>query len=84
MDITPDLLREELEIYEQGKSAWLGEGRGGRWVLIMGQEVVGFFATSREAYLIGIERGKSRPFFTREIGERDRVAVVSRVPMRDM
>lgn len=57
----------ELSVYESNKSQWL-EKHEGQYVLIKGEEVVGFFDGEFDAARIGFDRfGYDTPILVRQI-----------------
>lgn len=66
-------LATELSIFESNKSRWLEEHEG-EYVLIKGEEVVGFFEGEFDAARIGFERfGDNVPILVRQITSFDPV-----------
>jgi hypothetical protein len=59
-------LRREQAVYEAHLRRWLGE-HGGEHVLVMGDEVVGFFATRDEALAAGYARFGVVPLFVKQV-----------------
>jgi hypothetical protein len=76
-------LAVEWEFYRREVGQFLAEGREGQWVLIKGEEILGFFET-REA---GADAGYKRflippqPFLVHQIQTRERLLRVSRMWM---
>ncbi len=64
-------LADEWNLYRRQVGRWLGEGRGGRHVLITGQDVLGFFDTFESAYEAGLRRFLGKPFFVHAIREEE-------------
>jgi hypothetical protein len=50
------ILDLEIAEFERLLPGWLQEGRRGRWVVLKGREVAGFFSTFDEAYREGVKR----------------------------
>jgi hypothetical protein len=72
-------LEKELETYLAHRPAWLQEGRLGQWVLIHGDEVVGFYENFDATAQAGYERfGLNTPFMARQIAESEKVIQSSR------
>lgn len=76
-----DDFREESAEFESRRSAWLAEGKEGRWVVIRGRDVLGLFATAGAAWRAGIDACGGPGFMLRRITREDRPLVVSRVAL---
>jgi hypothetical protein len=48
-------LSSEYELYENKKSEWLGTHRN-EFVVVKGEDLLGFFANFHEAYSAGVEK----------------------------
>jgi len=59
-------LREEYIYYQQHKESFLTE-HPGTFVLIKGDEVVGFFDSEQAAYKVGLGRYGNEPFFIKRV-----------------
>jgi hypothetical protein len=72
-------LEKELETYLAHRPGWKKERRLGQWVLIHGDDVVGFFDSFDRAVQTGYERfGLDTAFMAREIAKTERVIQSSR------
>jgi hypothetical protein len=61
-------LERELETYEQQLAGWLASGKEGRWVVIHGSDVLGFYATLDDAASAAYKHfGLSELFMVREV-----------------
>jgi len=69
-------LSAELEYYESHKEEWLSSSRG-RYVVIKGHTVLGFFDAFEAAYRAGaLEWGVDTDFLIRKVVEHEPVFVV--------
>jgi len=75
--------RRELATFEARKSDWIAAGYQGQWVAILGDDFVGFFENSRQAWNAGIDRWDRSGFMMREVLEQQRPIVVSHVCLHD-
>lgn len=58
----------EISLFEQHLQQWLDEGKEGQWVVINGDDILGFFAESADAYRAAVDRyGKGTRWFKRLI-----------------
>lgn len=62
----PPSLRREQAVYRAHLRRWLGEHEG-EYVLIKGDEVMGFFATRDEALAAGYARFGVVPLFVKQV-----------------
>jgi hypothetical protein len=61
-------LERELETYERCRLEWLAQGQSGRWVVIRGEEVVGFFDDMESAVTAAYDRfGPDELFMVRQV-----------------
>jgi hypothetical protein len=71
-------LEREMATYERKLPEFLREGREGKYVLIQGEEVLGFYDNLDQALTAGYERSLSEPFLAREIREQEKVLYFTR------
>ncbi len=72
-------LEKELQTYQRQRPGWVGAGRTGEWVVIHGEEVIGFYKSLDEALQAGYDRfGLDELFMARQIAEVDRPIHTSR------
>jgi hypothetical protein len=72
-------LEKELATYLRERPGWVSGGLVGQWVVIHGDEVVGFFPTLDAALQAGYDRfGLDELFMARQIAEVDRPIHTSR------
>src|SRR5687767_6915201 len=64
-----DVFFHEWNVYRRDVGRWLAEGQGGRYVLIKGQEVLGFHDTWDAARQTGLKRFLLEPFFVHAVRE---------------
>jgi len=67
-------LAQEARVFEQHVEEWR-QTYLGQFVLIKGQDVLGFFATLDKAFRAGTERFGLEPFFVKQIVPADTVDV---------
>jgi len=67
-----ETLSEEVALYESKRSEFLLDYEG-KFVLIKGSEVAGFFDDESEAYKVGLERFGNTPFLIRQVARQDAV-----------
>ncbi|HEX9005442.1 MAG TPA: hypothetical protein VGB07_36380 [Blastocatellia bacterium] len=60
------MLEKEREVYSQNFSEWLTQ-HSDKFVVIIGEEVIGFYNTIEEALSMGAQRVGLNPFLVREI-----------------
>lgn len=65
-------LEIELKFFEDHRAEWLNHHRG-KFALIKGQEIAGFFDSRESAFAIGATRWGNVPFLIKEVSEDDRV-----------
>jgi hypothetical protein len=71
-------LQKELETYEKQKPSLLGEGEG-KFVAILGDEVLGLWDTYEDALKAGFARcGPRTPFLVKQISGVDQIQFVTR------
>lgn len=70
----------ELQTYQKLLSTWLAEeGKQGKFVVILGQEILGFYETRTEALTEGYKKyGLEKPFFVQQIKPIQTVAFMTR------
>lgn len=72
----PTRLNAEIEFYERRKVKWLRSHRD-EFVVVKGNEVVGFFNNFHDAYFAGFERfGANVDFLVKRIAPQEPVFVV--------
>ena len=63
-------LEREVEIHEQRRAEWLAAGQDGRWVVIHGPDVLGFFDSLDAAAEAGYQQfGLSELFMVRQVSQ---------------
>lgn len=73
VNITKNVLTEELRLYSKEKKNFLKSYRG-QFVLIKGQKLVGSFTTEAEAYKVGVERFGNSPFLIKKVVQEEQKA----------
>ncbi len=70
----------ELQTYQKSLSTWLAEeGKQGKFVVILGEEVLGFYDTRNEALTEGYKKyGLEKSFFVQQIKPVQTVAFMTR------
>lgn len=69
-------LAVEIEFYERHKSEWLKKCRD-QFVVVKGEELLGFFIEFRDAYLAGVEKyGANTDFLVKPVVEQEQVISV--------
>ena len=69
-DLPPDhLFSREWAVYRRELPRWLAQGQEGRFVLIKGDDVIGFWDTWRETVDTGRKRFGMVPFMVHQILE---------------
>jgi hypothetical protein len=71
-------LTAEVAYFHRHRAEWIAEGRLGKWVVLKGEEVLGFFASFAEAYAAGSARFGPGPFLVKCVQEKDDVAIIKR------
>ena len=72
----PTRLGAEIELYEARKAEWLKDHRGD-FVVVKGNEIIGFFTNFHEAYYAGFEKfGANTDFLVKRIVPQEPVFVV--------
>lgn len=73
---TPTRLSAEIQLYEAHKSEWLQNHRD-EFVVVKGQDLLGFFANFHDAYRIGVENyGIDTDFLVKRVVPHEPVFVV--------
>jgi hypothetical protein len=62
------VLDSELKVYEANINKWKGEHRG-EYVVIRGQDVLGFFPSENDALSAGSGTYGLKPFLVRKVGQ---------------
>jgi hypothetical protein len=75
-------ISREWDFYRREAARLLAEGHEGQWVLIKGEEVLGFFDTRRQASDEGHKRFLLQGFLVHQIKTREPVSRVSCYPGR--
>ena len=66
-------LREELELFEQHRKEWV-RSNPGKYVVVIGNNVVGFYQDYRTAFIAGLSAaGLGRSFLLKQVLARDPV-----------
>ncbi len=71
-------VQEEFELFQANKDEWIKEHEG-RFVLIKGKQVVGFFDDEQHAIDEGLKRFPNTAFFVDEVAEKDDIRFVPRI-----
>jgi len=79
MEDARERFRRELATFEAGKSSWIEDGHLGKWVAVLGDDVVGFIETSRDAWWAGFKRWGKAGFLMRTVLEQQKPIVISHV-----
>jgi hypothetical protein len=66
-----DAIRAEIATYRRELPRLLAEGHAERFVLIKGDEVIGVWDTSDDAYQAGCQRFGTGPFLAQPVDQRD-------------
>jgi hypothetical protein len=64
-------LERELETYRRELPRLLGEGSAGKWVAVLGEDLLGVFPTMEGAFEAGLERFGDRSFLVKEVVEKE-------------
>lgn len=72
MTTAAETFKQELQVYDTNKAEWLN-ARAGKYVLIKGTEVFGFFDSLDEAVQSGFKKFGPVPFFTKQITKEDQI-----------
>jgi hypothetical protein len=76
-------LEQELQTYLRERPGWVAQGLAGQWVVIHGEEVVGFYPNLDAALDAGYDRfGLEELFMARQIAEVDQPIISSRRAVR--
>ena len=67
-----DILREELETYQQNKKKLVDESNG-KYVLIKGKSIIGVYESEKDALKEGITKFGNVPFLVKRIEEIEQV-----------
>jgi len=70
-----EALREELAFYETMKAQWL-LAHEGKFVLIKGKELLGFFDTQEQAYSEGLKRLGNTPFLIKQVVKEEPIQTI--------
>ena len=65
-------LKQEYVYYQANKAKLLKE-HSGRFVLVKGRGVIGFFGSGEEAYKVGLERFGNQPFLIKQITKEEEI-----------
>lgn len=71
--VPPGLLSEEWDFYRREAGRFLAEGHEGKFVVIQGEEILGFFDTEDEARRAGRERFRTELFLVHQVRAREPV-----------
>lgn len=77
-------LEKEKRYFEEHRAQWVSEGHTGKWAVISGEELLGFYESFEHAY--GAGAGKLTPgeFLVKEVKPKDNVEVIQRVFWGDL
>lgn len=64
------MLEQELRYFEAQKKEWLQHYKG-QFALIKGEELLGTFTSSEEAFDAGIEKVGNQPFLIKQVLDKD-------------
>ncbi|MFZ5875984.1 MAG: hypothetical protein ACOYXU_06195 [Nitrospirota bacterium] len=64
------MLEQELAVFEAHRQAWLQQ-HAGKYALVVGEDVLGFFDTAVRAYEIGLEARGNVPMLIKRVTEED-------------
>ena len=67
-----DDLRAELEYFERNRGEWLAHHEG-KYALIKGQSVLGFYDSTESAYAAGINQLGNVPFLVKQVRRHDQI-----------
>jgi len=70
-----EALREELAFYETMKAEWL-LAHEGKFVLIKGKQLLGFFDTQEQAYSEGLKRLGNKPFLIKQVVKEEPIQTI--------
>ena len=59
-------LEKELQVFEAKKADWLKHHEG-KYTLVRGEEVAGFFDTAEAAYVEGVRKWGNMPFLVKQV-----------------
>lgn len=72
-------LEREMEVYQRDRAQWVAAGNAGKWVVICGEDVAGFYDTLEDAMTAAYDRyGVDVVFMAREVVEKDQPIFASR------
>ena len=65
-------LRVETAFFDSMRAEWLRD-HGGKWALVRGRELIGFYPSLQEAYIHGRDRFGTNLFLVRKVAPSDPV-----------
>ena len=78
-----DQFRAELERFKASLTTWLAEGHGGQWVVIRGDETLGFFDSSRAGWRAAAEAYPDARFLVKLVVAVEPTVIVSHVCLHE-
>lgn len=77
------LYQQEQSVFDRNLPEWLAP-REGQWVVIHGEDVVGFYPSAKEGYLDALDRFGETPFLLREVTARSQRITVPMVYLKSV
>lgn len=78
MTADPIPLQQETEFFEAHREEWVRENPG-KWAVVRGTELLGFFDDVGEGYSAGLERYGNVPFLVKRVTKVDDPEIIQRV-----
>lgn len=76
-------LQTETAYFDHNRKRWLKEGHEGKWCVIQGEKLLGFYTDMGKAYLAGTkEFGEDATFLVKELLPEDPIATIQRAEWR--
>jgi len=72
----------ELALFDRSLPSWLAHEEG-KWVVLHGEEILGFFDSDPDAYRAGIEAYGKGPFLIRQVSNKPPLVTVPLVIVGD-
>lgn len=75
-------LATELAYFDRHRAEWVQQGHEGEWVVVRGNELLGFFPTLEEAYKAGVKKFGPGDILVKEVTVQERVEKIQRAHWR--
>jgi len=72
-------LKEETGYFERHREEWLRAGHEGRWAVVHGDTLIGFYPSLGEAYQAGLDACGMARFLVRQVSAEERVEIIHRI-----